>query len=199
MNVSRCLSLTVALVVAALGAGCSSPVAKTDPPLAGARIGGPFTLIDQNGHRVSDRDFGGKYRIIYFGYTYCPDVCPVDVQNIAQGLKTLEKSDSALAAKVVPIFISVDPARDTPPVLKQFVGAFHPRMVGLTGTPDEIAQVAREFAIIYRPQPKNAGGGYAVDHSRVAYLFGKQGEPLAILRQDGTPDQIAADIRQWAQ
>ena len=167
--------------------------------MAGAAIGGPFTLTDQNGHRVSDRDFAGKYRIIYFGYTYCPDVCPVDVQNIAQGLKTLEKSDPALAANVVPIFISVDPARDTPPVLKQFVSAFHPRMVGLTGSPAEIAWVAKEFAIIYQPQPKNADDGYAVNHSRVAYLFGKKGEPLAILRQDGTPDQIAADIRQWAQ
>ncbi len=190
------LSLFSPLLAIALLAGCSSPPAP--PPLAGAKIGGPFTLTDQDGKRVRNRDFHGKFRIIYFGYTYCPDICPRDVLTIAQGLRLLEKSDPALAAQIVPIFISVDPARDTPAVLKQFVGAFHPRMVGLTGTPAEIATVAREFSITYQLQPKDASGGYRVDHSRVAFLFGKNGEPLALLRQDGTPDEVAADLKQWA-
>lgn len=180
-------------------AGCApGPSGNATPPLANAKIGGPFSLTDQNGRTVTDRDFLGKYRVMYFGYTFCPDVCPVDVQNIAQGLRVLEKRKPALAAQIVPIFVSVDPARDTPSVLKQFVGAFHPRMVGLTGTPSQIAAVAKDYAIFYRAEPKDATGGYAVSHSRVAYLFGKKGEPLALVRQDGTPDQIADDLAQWA-
>ncbi len=193
------------LLAVALVAGCSpsspsgSPESRAEPPLAHARIGGAFTLTDQNGKPVSDKDFLGKYRIMYFGYTYCPDVCPVDMQNLAQGLKTLEKRNPALAAQVVPIFVSVDPARDTPAVLKQFVSAFHPRMVGLTGTPAQIDAVAKEYAIYHQAHARDATGAYTVDHSRVAYLMGKKGEPLALLRQDGTPDQIADDIGQWAQ
>ncbi len=174
----------------------TSPAAT--PPLAGARIGGPFALTDQNGKKVRDTDFAGKYRIIYFGYTYCPDVCPVDVQNLAGGLRQIEKTDPALGARIVPIFITVDPERDTPGVLKQFVGAFHPRMVGLTGTAGDIADVAAKFAIFYQKQPPGPGGGYTVNHSRQAYLFDPAGKPLALLPQEGTPQAIATEIGRWA-
>lgn len=185
---------------AALGLAACSPDAGSavKPPLAGARIGGPFSLIDQQGRPVTDADFRGSYRIVYFGYSYCPDVCPVDVQNLAAALRLLEKSDPALAGRIVPIFITVDPERDTPAVLKQFVGAFHPRMVGLTGTPAQIASVAQEYAIFYRKQPPRPDGGYIVDHSRQAYLFGPDGAPLALLPQDHPPAEIAAEIKRWA-
>lgn len=186
----------LALAALLLLPGCSPPVET--PPLAGAAIGGPFTLTDQDGKQASDRDFAGKFRIIYFGYTYCPDVCPVDVQNLAAGLKQVEASDPKLGARIVPIFVSVDPVRDTPPVLKQFVRAFHPRMVALTGTPQAIAAVAKEYAIFYQPQGKTADGGYTVNHSRQAYLFSPDGKPLALLSQDGKPEVIAAEIRRWA-
>ncbi|OWK30292.1 SCO family protein [Sphingomonas dokdonensis] len=166
------------------------------PPLEGARIGGAFTLTDQDGKRVSDTAFAGKYRIMYFGYTFCPDVCPVDVQNLAAGLKLLEKSDPALAQRVVPIFVTIDPERDTPAVLKQFVGAFHPRMVGLTGSPEEIAKVAKEFAIFYQ-RGKGTPDGYLMDHSRQAYLMSPEGKPLALLPQDGTPQAVANEIKRW--
>lgn len=192
--------VSVLLLPFALIAGCSPPDARSNaqPPLANAKIGGPFTLTDQTGRIVSDKDFLGKYRIMYFGYTFCPDVCPVDMQNLAQGLHALDKRDPKLGAEIVPIFVSVDPARDTPAVLKQFVGAFDKRMVGLTGSAAQIAAVAKEYAIYYQAHPRDANGSYTVDHSRVAYLFDKQGRPLALLRQDGTPDQIADDIEQWA-
>src|SRR3954469_23472523 len=144
----RALMLWAALSLTA----CSGPAPTARAPLQGAKIGGPFTLIDQNGKKVTDRDFAGKYRIMYFGYTFCPDVCPTDAQNIGAGLRVLEKSDPALAARIVPIFVSVDPARDTPAVLKAFVGAFHPRMVGLTGSPEAIDAVAKEFAVYYQKQ-----------------------------------------------
>lgn len=188
------------IIVATAVAGCSpagNGAEAAKPPLDGARIGGPFTLTDQNGQRVSDSAFAGKYRIVYFGYSYCPDVCPVDVQNIGAALRQMEARDPARAARIVPIFITVDPERDTPPVLKQFVTAFHPRMVGLTGAPAEIARVAREYAIFYRKQPAGPGGGYLVDHSRLAYLFAPDGRPIALLPQEKTPAAIVAELDRW--
>ncbi len=193
----------ILLLATALIAGCSpysgsSSQPSPAAPLAGARIGGPFTLTNQDGKRVSDTDFAGKYRIFYFGYTYCPDVCPVDVQNIALAMRALDKSDPQLSARIVPIFVTVDPARDTPTVLKQFTSAFYPRLVGLTGTPAEITAVKDEFAIFSQAQPPQPGGGYTVNHSRLAYLFGPDGKPLALLPQDKTPEEIVAEIKRWA-
>ncbi len=185
------------LLIAALPAACSGPSVPPRAPLEGAAIGGPFTLTDQDGRQVSDNAFKGKYRIVYFGYTFCPDVCPVDVQNLGAGLRLLEKSDPALGAKIVPIFISVDPERDTPAVLKQFVSAFHPRMVGLTGSPETIAKVAKAFAIYYKKGDPAPGGGYLMDHSRVAYLMDPDGKPLALLPQEGKPEAIAIELKRW--
>ncbi len=187
------------LFVGALAlAACSpTPVAPARPPLEGARIGGPFALTDQNGRTVSDRDFAGRYRIMYFGYTFCPDVCPTDVQAIGAALKTLEASDPAIAAKVVPIFVTVDPTRDTPSVLKAFVSAFHPRMVGLTGTPQQIDAVKKAYAIFSAKGDPAPGGGYLVNHSRQTYLMGPDGKPIALLPQEQGPKAVADEIKRW--
>ena len=194
---SRALAALLVLGAPPLLSGCG-PRSET-PPLADARIGGPFTLTDQDGRRVSDTDFAGKYRLIYFGYTFCPDVCPVDVQKLMKGYRRIEASNPALAAKIQPIFITVDPARDTPPVLKQFVRAFHPKLIGLTGSEPEIAAVAKKLAIYYKKQDGTAGTpGYLVDHSRQAMLFDPQGKPLALVAQDKDVDTIVADIERWA-
>ena len=194
MNMRR-FAATLALLSAGPLAGCAQQPAAT-PPLAGARIGGPFTLTDQNGRTVTDRDFAGRYRIIYFGYTFCPDVCPTDVQNIAAALKLIDRDDAALARRIAPIFITVDPARDTPAVLRRFVSAFHPRLVGLTGSAEAIAKVARAYGIYYA---RGAGGGenYLMDHGRQIYLFDPDGKPLALL-PEGPPAAIAQEIRKWA-
>lgn len=189
-------SLLIVLSPLAL-AGCGGGSAET-PPLAGSKIGGPFTLTDQDGRKVSDSAFAGQYRLVYFGYTWCPDVCPVDVQNLMKGYRKIEKDDPALAAKIQPIFITVDPARDTPPVLKQFVSAFHPKLIGLTGSEAEIAAVAKQFAIYHAKQPPRPDGSYLVDHARQAMLFGPKGEPLALITQDKDADAAAADIERWA-
>lgn len=188
-------AFATALAVAALLGGCDGPAAP--PPLAGARIGGAFALTDQDGRTVRDTDFAGKYRIVYFGYTYCPDVCPTDMQKLGQALRKLDAEAPAVSNRIVPIFISVDPARDTPPVLKRFVAAFHPRFIGLTGDSGAIAAVAREYAVYYRAEPANAGGGYIVGHSEVAYLMGPQGEPIAPLPLDKGADAVAAELRRW--
>jgi protein SCO1/2 len=192
-SASRPLPL-VALLIALILAACSS--ASAPPPLEGASMGGPFTLTDQNGRRVSDRDFAGKYRLVYFGYTFCPDVCPVDMQVIGAGLRRFEAEDEARAARVQPIFISVDPARDTPGVLRQFVAAFHPRMIGLTGSEAEIAQVAREYRIFYQRGEASAGG-YMVNHTRMAVLYGPEGQPIAIIPHDQGPEGVATELGRW--
>jgi protein SCO1 len=168
-----------------------------EPPLAGARIGGPFALVNQEGRQTTDRDFAGKYRLMYFGYTYCPDVCPVDLQKLMAGYAALEKSDPQVAAKVAPIFVSVDADRDKPAVLKQYVTAFHPKLTGLTGTPEQIAETAKAYAIIYSKEGKPGASEYLMNHSRLAYLFGPDGKPIALVPHDGTPDQIAAELKRW--
>jgi len=197
MNESTLLR-PVALLLMALTfavAGCSSPSAP--PPLQGATMGGPFTLTDQNGRRVSDTAFAGKYRLVYFGYTSCPDVCPVDMQVIGAGLRQFEAEDSERAARVQPIFITVDPARDTPAVLRQFVAHFHPRMIGLTGSEAEIAEAARKYRIFYERGEPGAGGGYMVNHTRMAVLYGPQGEPVAMIPHDQGPQGVASELRRW--
>ena len=167
------------------------------PPLAGARIGGPFALTDQNGQRRTDRDFAGRYRVMYFGYTYCPDVCPTDVAHLVAGYRALKSRDPAKANKVVPIFVSVDPARDTPAVLKQFVSAFDPALVGLTGTPAQIAALAAKFGVVFQAQKPVGNDAYLVDHSRAAFLMGPDGAPIALLSQDEKPEVIAGELAKW--
>ena len=185
-------------VVAALLLGACSNAADSEPPLKGARLGGPFTLTDQDGQQVSEKKFEGKYRLVYFGFTYCPDVCPVDLQNIGKAMRQLEKSDPALAAKVQPIFITTDPARDTPQVMKQYVSAFHPRMVGLTGSEEQIADVAKKYGVYAQKEDRAGSSNYLVNHSRIALLFGPKGEPIAILPHEQGADAIAAEVRRWA-
>lgn len=193
--VTRFVSLAASLVLAA----CSpSTPAREAPPLAGARIGGPFTLTDQGGHTFTDRSFAGKYRIVYFGYTYCPDVCPRDAQNIGAGLRLVERADPALGARIVPLFITVDPARDTPAVLEQFVRAFHPRMVGLTGSQAAIDAVAKEYGIYHHKGETTSGGGYMMDHTEATYLMSPDDKPLALLPSDKSPQAVADEIRRWA-
>ena len=176
-------------------AACTAPAPR--PPLEGARIGGPFSLTDQNGAVVTDKSFPGQYRIMYFGYTYCPDICPTDVANLARGLKAFAKTEPARARKVKLIFVSVDPARDTPAVLKEFTSAFHPDMVGLTGSPQAIADMTKAYGVSVSIAPDQPKDGYLVDHSRATYLMDPANKPIALIPQDGTADEIATEIGKW--
>lgn len=197
---NKFLSVFSAVLVMALLSACnpaSSDNVEEEAPLAGAKIGGSFTLTNQDGGKSSDTDFAGKYRIIYFGFTYCPDVCPIDLANLMNGLTLSEKEDPALVEKIQPIFISIDPERDRPEQLKQYTDNFHPRLIGLTGSVDEIAAVAKKYLIIYNKRESPGFSEYLVDHSRQGYLFGPQGEPIALLPFDGTPQQVADEIKRW--
>jgi protein SCO1 len=184
-------------ILSALALAACGQANSAEPPLAGARIGGPFALVNQDGRPTTDREFAGRYRLMYFGYTYCPDVCPVDLQKLMAGYAAFEKADPQAAAKVAPIFVSVDSERDKPAVLKQYVTAFHPKLTGLTGTPEQIAQTAKRYAIIYSKAGNPDASDYLIDHSRLAYLFGPDGKPIALVPHDGTPDQIAAELKRW--
>lgn len=159
--------------------------------LPGVQIGGPFHLIDQHGTAVSDADYRGRWMLVYFGYTFCPDVCPTELQTIAAALDKLGPD----AAKVAPLFITVDPARDTPAVMAKYVALFGPRLIGLTGTPEEIAAVARAFRVYYAKAPVNGSASYLVDHSSFVYLLDPKGRFAALFNQDTSADDLAAGIR----
>ncbi|HEX2793109.1 MAG TPA: SCO family protein [Croceicoccus sp.] len=188
------------IAAAMLGACGPQPAAQPElatAPLAGATIGGDFTLTGKDGKPVNWSDFAGQWRIVYFGYTFCPDVCPVDAAAIGQGLAQFEKAQPALGAKVTPIFITVDPERDTPAVVGEFAANFHPRMVGLTGTPDAIAATARKFAVWSEKGEAAAGGGYLVNHTNQTVLFTPDGAPVALLPTDKGGKAVADEIARW--
>ena len=194
----------VAAALPLLLIACSSPSRDSSgsgeaPPLAGAAIGGPFTLTDSSGKTVHWSDFDGKYRIVYFGYTYCPDVCPLDMQHLMQGFAIYKKQHPDLAAQIVPMFISVDPERDTPKVVGEFTHAFSNDLLGLTGTPQEIARVAKEFAVYYEKGKPNSQGGYLVNHSTQAYLMGRKGQPIALVPVDADDQgkSVAETLEKW--
>lgn len=169
----------------------------TEAPLAGADIGGPFELTSSAGETVRWADFSGKFRIVYFGFAYCPDICPTDMSRIAGGLAQYQKTHPELAETIQPMFISIDPERDTPEVLGQFTSAFSDDIIGLTGTPEQIKQAANHFKVFYSRGEDQPGGGYLMDHSNIVYLFGPTGDPLATLPTDQGPEAVAAELAKW--
>lgn len=196
MSTPRFTTLALSLLLAACGSG-TGPAPTEQPPLAGSSIGGPFTLTDQFGKTVQWSDFDGSYRIVYFGYAYCPDVCPLDVQHMVQGYNAFAKDEPKLSAETRMIFITIDPERDNPQVVGEFTRAFSDKLIGLTGTPEQIAQAAKEFSVYYAKGKESPGGGYLMDHSRGAFLMGRKGEPLALLPVDLGKDAVAAELRKW--
>lgn len=193
---SAIASVAIALLLALSACGGAGAPAA-DAPLAGAAIGGDFTLTGSKGQPVRWADFAGKYRIVYFGYTFCPDVCPTDMSRVAQGLKALKASDPAKAGKIAAIFITIDPERDSEAVVGEFAAAFSPDIVGLTGTPEQIAATAKAFKVFYAKGEAQPGGGYLVDHSNVVYLFGPDGAPIATLPTDKGGAAVAAELARW--
>ena len=185
-----------AALAALLLTACNAQPAE-EPPLAGAALGGDFTLTGEDNSQVSWSDFDGKYRIVYFGYAFCPDVCPTDVQRAMAGLKQFEASEPELGAQIQPLFVTIDPARDTPQVVAEFTDAFHPRLIGLTGSPEEVKAAADMFAVYYARGADSEAGGYLMDHSNITYLFGPAGDPIAMLPTDEGSDAVAAELAKW--
>jgi protein SCO1/2 len=155
-------------------------------------VGGAFELIDQSGHQRTDRDFRGKLLLVYFGYTTCPDVCPTDLMQIGLTIDRL----GAAGNGVQPIFISVDPQRDTVKVLADYVPTFHPRLIGLTGTPAQIRAVADAYKAYYARYQPEGGGLYLIDHTGFIYLMGRSGEFLGFFPPGTSADRMVEIVRQ---
>ena len=157
----------------------------------GMVLGGPFSLVDHTGRAVTEADFAGRFLLVYFGFTYCPDVCPTELGTIAAALDALEDQ----GARVTPVLITVDPERDTPEALADYVSRFHPRMVGLTGTPQQIAAVARAYRVFYAKVNRPEMTQYLVDHSSFIYLVGPDARVRALFRPEMAPEAIAQAVR----
>lgn len=172
------------------GAEMPAPAAGGVQIAQGVSLGGPFTLVDQTGKTVTERDFAGRPLLIYFGFTYCPDVCPTELGTIAAALDSMGPAGE----QVTPIFITVDPERDTPEAMADYVSRFHPRLVGLTGTPEQVAQAARAYRVYYaKVQPRDSTA-YLMDHSSFIYFVGSDGRVRNLFRPETTPEAIAAAV-----
>jgi protein SCO1/2 len=155
-------------------------------------VGGPFELVDHAGRTVTDRTFRGRPMLIYFGYTYCPDICPTSLADLAAALDMLGPG----AERVSFLFVTVDPVRDTPAQLARYVGLFHPRLIGLSGSEAQCAQAARAFRVYVKAQPRTEPMDYVVDHSSFAYLMAPDGRLLTAFPHGTPPETIAEAIRQ---
>ena len=195
----RASSPLLPLFLAILLGGCQRDAGP--PPLEGATMGGPFTLTDQNGRRVRDTRLRRQVSDRLFRLHLLSGRLPDRPRNDRRRLfASSSRATRRARARVQPIFISVDPARDTPPVLRAYVANFHPRMVGLTGSEEEIARVARAYGVYFqrgRPDPAHPERGYPVDHSRIVVLYGPDGKPIAILPHDRGPDGVADELDRW--
>ena len=194
-------SRACALLVIASLFGCGPAAAAEQPSAAQmmddlmygrGSVGGPFTLTDQAGRQRSDTEFRGKLMIVYFGYTYCPDVCPADLMAITQALDGLGPA----AEGVQPIFITIDPERDTK-VLADYVSAFHHSLIGLTGSPEQIRKVANSYKAFYAKVPDERSGNYSIDHTGVIYLMGRDGEYLGFMPPQTSPDRLTEILRKY--
>ncbi len=162
------------------------------PIVASTAVGGPFELVDHTGRTVTDKDFRGRHLLVYFGFTYCPDICPTELALIASAVDRLGEA----ADEVVPVFITVDPERDTPEAVAGYVELFHPRMVGLTGTPEQVARAAEAYRVYYARAETEGATEYLMDHSSFTYLMGPDGENLAVFPYGTAPDRMAEVIRE---
>ncbi len=189
------LKLIAIIAVAFLAGGALAFALRGEGPkpvsVGTAAIGGPFSLTNHLGQRVTEKDFAGRYLLVFFGFTNCPDVCPAGLQVMSAALDKL----GAKADGVMPIFVTVDPARDTPEVMKAYASAFHPRLVGLTGTEAEIQAMSKTYRV-YAKRVDDPGSpdGYTMDHSGFIYLMDQAGAYLSHFSNSANPDEIANRI-----
>jgi protein SCO1 len=161
-----------------------------------ALVGGPFTLVGEGGKIVTDRDFRGKHMLVFFGFTHCPDICPAELQVMSASLEELGDK----AKEVAPIFITLDPERDTPDVVTSYVKNFGPEFVGLTGSPEAIAAAAKAYRVAYSkftPEGADKTGNYSIDHTALVYLMGPDGEFITHIPYDTTPAKMTETLRRY--
>ncbi len=183
------IALTAALVGGLVALAVLQPqVSNVLPSTGKALVGGPFTLVDHTGKTVTEKDFRGRYMLVYFGFTHCPDVCPTGLQVMAAALEKV----GAKAEQVTPILITVDPERDTPEQLASYVPSFYPRLVGLTGSPEQVGAALKAYRVYAKKveDPKSAAG-FTFDHTSLLYLMDRNGEYIAHFTHATSVDRIA--------
>jgi cytochrome oxidase Cu insertion factor (SCO1/SenC/PrrC family) len=184
------LGLAVLLGLVAYDFRAFFPSSSEGEQVAPVAIGGAFTLVDENGLTRHPEDFSGKLMLVYFGYTYCPDACPTALQDMSHAIDLL----GAKGEQVQPIFITVDPARDTVEQMKLYASNFHPRLIALAGTPAQIAEAAKAYRVYYEKGKSAGADDYLMDHTAFIYLMGRDGEYLSHFPPGTTAEQMAAAI-----
>jgi protein SCO1/2 len=183
------------VLVLAAGLGAFAFLNRQIPGINGsgtALVGGPFTLTDQTGKRVSEKDFLGRHMLVFFGFTYCPDICPTELQVMTAALDMM----GADGDRIQPVFITVDPERDTPEVMKSYVENFGPRLVGLTGSLEEITAVAKAYRVYFAKAAKTGTDDYLMDHSSIIYLMGPDGRFLKHFTYTTDAQKLAAALKE---
>lgn len=185
----RALLVTAAVLMAAAPLAACNRQDGASPARSLVKIGGPFNLVDMNGKPVTEKSLLGKPTAIFFGFTYCPEVCPTTLTDLTVWLKMLGPD----ADKLNVVFVSVDPERDTPEQLRLYLSNFDPRIQGFTGTPDAVAKAAKAYRVYYQKVPQD-GGGYTIDHSSSVYLFDAQGQFVAPIAYQSPPDRAVHQL-----
>jgi protein SCO1 len=163
----------------------------TAPVVSAAAVGGPFQLLDHNGRTITDQDLKGRPYLVFFGFTHCPDVCPTALFEISEVLRSLGPD----AAKARALFVTVDPERDTPEKLKEYLSSFDPHLIGVTGAPEALERMLKAYRVYYRKVPTESG--YTLDHTSLVYLMDKNGRFVSPFSLKRTPDVAAAELRRY--
>ncbi len=194
--IACCLGLLFAAVVAWWTIQQDQKRAALPVPavVPGVTVGGPFALVDHTGAPVTSDTYAGKYRLMFFGFTYCPDICPTELQVMATALDRLPADT---LAKVQPLFVSIDPGRDTPAAMAEYVAQFHPAIVGLTGTAEQVDATAKAFRVYAARAPGGDAESYLMDHSTYTYLMGPSGEFLTVFPRGTGAEEMAAAVAKF--
>lgn len=192
-------TLRVILILSAFMAGLAAvftiivmTAGRDSAPLSVANIGGPFRLTDHNGRTVTEADLKGRPHLIFFGFTHCPDVCPTKLFEVSEVLRRLGTD----TGKVGAFFVSVDPDRDTPDKLKDYLSSFDPQLTGLTGDAEAITAITKAYRVYFKKIPLDAGG-YTFDHTAIVFLMNKQGQFVGPFNLNRPPEDAAADLRRY--
>lgn len=186
----------VVLLVAVLGLVFLSrlPTTPQVQTTGKALVGGPFTLTDHTGQTVTQETYAGKLKLMYFGFTFCPDACPTRMLAVTRALNMLKEKE---LEKLQPLLVSIDPERDTPEVMATYVQNFHPSLVGLTGTPEQVEAAAKAYRVTYYKVPSEELGSYLMDHTDIVYLMDANNEYLTHFSYTSTPEEIAKTLRKF--
>ncbi len=174
----------------------SSGIASVVNFMPATAVGGSFSLTNSDGETVTDQTLAGNYSLLYFGYTYCPDVCPTELSNIAAALDLMKP---ALADQITPVFITIDPERDTPTVAQDYASAFHPRMIGLSGDAKSVGATAKAFHVYFAKVAGGEDDDYLMDHSGFVYLMGPDGALTTMFRPNADPERMASVLENFVE